>query len=713
MPAPYWGELPGPKIAQTRRMSSQDDASNADRRQSLDVPPPNRKTNRASSQTANTEAPTETTFSPYDSPTAASFAPQGLAPRPASYQRAPHDQSLDYPKPRHHSRNPENFDDAASAAHNVVQDTSRGPSQTYHHPYGDGGLPYTYTATGAAAGPSSQADLEIGLSDKMDSGGYYNGPGYGVYGRRDPSDRAPENDARRESNAVPRDVIKPIQYGPSSSSNRRKKFADAHSPLKKLELTLDSMTKEEKRARVEAAERRARERLARKAAQEAAEAQAQSEARDAPEPHGMSYDEYFRSNYTAPAAAPEPEFNDPVADRQVSRDMPSVPYRDFTEPSREMPREIPVDLPYEPTQNAPVQRRTSTWHGHSVPRQPQQQPPAPEETQDYYASGAYQDPDDFEPVTQQPIEPQSGIPKRNLSFRERAARENLSHQPRPEYQPPAPADVPTRAPEPEFEPEPERSSESTPRRSFSLTRSGSNKLKKDPPGDPWYRIRAEAAQRAASFSHPVPPTEQPPKTVSTITPLPSAIKNKSLPPDPPVSVKKRTSADINAGHGPIFVPADGMQGVRRRATEPVTRLQDEEEEDFTPPVRRGLTFAEPAPQEFRRQMERTESDWSSDSSHHHRVSNMIFKRPEDMVPGNGLYKKPEWLDEWQHATVGTLAGSMLELSQDDLPASTANKAWWEEGDNRRHSLNSRPQKAEAFDGEYDENGMFKGIVSGA
>ena len=46
----------------------------------------------------------------------------------------------------------------------------------------------------------------------------------------------------------------------ASQSDSRKQLADDRSPLQRLELTLDSITKEEKRARVEAAEQAARER---------------------------------------------------------------------------------------------------------------------------------------------------------------------------------------------------------------------------------------------------------------------------------------------------------------------------------------------------------------------------------------------------------------------------------------------------------------------
>ncbi|PHH73149.1 hypothetical protein CDD80_4013 [Ophiocordyceps camponoti-rufipedis] len=59
------------------------------------------------------------------------------------------------------------------------------------------------------------------------------------------------------------DVTQPTTAG----SRRPRKLANERSPLQRLELTLDSMTKEEKRARVEAAEQRARRRAAMRAAE--------------------------------------------------------------------------------------------------------------------------------------------------------------------------------------------------------------------------------------------------------------------------------------------------------------------------------------------------------------------------------------------------------------------------------------------------------------
>ena len=164
------------------------------------------------------------------------------------------------------------------------------------------------------------------------------------------------------------------------------------------------------------------------------------------------------------------------------------------------------------------------------------------------------------------------------------------------------------------------------------------------------------------------------------------------------------------------------QGIRRRATDPIPRQEFASDEEYIPPIARGKTVRQPgektheAPQDTalaRRRLERADSDYSSEDSHHHRVSNMVFKRKEDMVPGDGLYKPPQWLDEWKKGTVGTLAGNLLDVHHENRqPTAEHGKAWWEKGGGGggsgggNHPYGARPRKAEAFDGEYDENGKL-------
>ena len=73
-------------------------------------------------------------------------------------------------------------------------------------------------------------------------------------------------------------------------------------------------------------------------------------------------------------------------------------------------------------------------------------------------------------------------------------------------------------------------------------------------------------------------------------------------------------------------------------------------------------------------------------------------------PGSGLFKRTEYLDEWKKATVGRLDGDLLDLKEAAAPTPDLNKAWWESPapKRRRGSVSAKPQKAEAFDGEYDD-----------
>ncbi|KAH7001367.1 hypothetical protein EDB80DRAFT_879461 [Ilyonectria destructans] len=668
MSTPYWGQLPGPKVAQAthsshhrRRSESDDYTYNADRRSSLDVPPV-RRANRASVQTQATEAHSESTFSPLDSPTSASFGAQGLAPRPPSYQRgAPRDpasEPSDFRKTRRPNRNQEDFDDV-DPSFPEAPEASRGPPLSYRHPYGNGGLPYTHAAADAPAGSSQLADPAPfeGEYDDMEPEEYYKSSTGRAGGSQYPGG-APGETARRDSSASAYDNPALSRRATTGTSNRRKTFADDRSPLQRLELTLDSITKEEKRARVEAAEQRARERAARRA----------EEARHKPVDHQVRFDRQPSISHERQSLAPAPlAVRQPPAQREVSREA-------HQEVPRDAPRKATREVVREAPRDAPIQRDNSTRrHGPLS-----QHPP---EDQDYFGSGALQEPEDVVPV-QRHMEVDSGIPKRNLSFRERAARDNVQF---------AEPEEPKTAPPP------------PPNGGFSLTRSGSNKLKKAPPGDPWYHLKRDLAASSSNQSQEQPRRES--------RDYPPSARDKDLPAAP--SDGRRPSVDASSRGTQIPKMADS-QGIRRRATEPVPRAEYASDEEYIPPAARGKTFgkAEQDDRAYtqdaaagRRRVERADS-FSSDGSHHHRFSNMVFKRREDMTPGNGLYKPPQWLDEWKKATVGTLAGSLLDLQESpkesNSPPSDSNKAWWEQ-DGRRGSYPSRPRKAEAFDGEYSEN----------
>ncbi|KAF4984756.1 hypothetical protein FZEAL_117 [Fusarium zealandicum] len=697
MSTPYWGQLPGPKVAQAghahRRSESDDYAYNADRRSSLDVPPA-RKPNRASVQTQGTEAPSDSTFSPYDSPTATSFAPQGLAPRPPSYQQGVPRESAGEPsdstRPRRSSRQHEqDFDDDLSPVLPAAPEVPRGPPLSYRHPYGNGGLPYTIAAAGATAPPqpydaSQQADDMDNEEDQQRSSG------------RAGDNRAPSDSVRRDSNASAYDQPPSRRATTGGSSGRRKKFANDRSPLQKLELTLDSITKEEKRARVQDAERRARDRQALKAGKQPAGQQARPHERKP----SVAWGEKRPSTAKAPVAAAHPPAHREAAreiPRETPREAPREVHRDtHREATRDVPRDIPREIPqdapreaprggYREPQEIPVQRDNSSRRRGPLP-------PHPKEETHHYSSGALLEPEEAHPAPRR-AEPESGIPKRNLSFRERAARDNVQL---PEHG--------------------HQKEAAQPSGGFSLTRNGSNKLKKQPPADSSYR-RAEPEVRAlpiasASKRQPVAYDDYYQTEDLPSAPREPTIRygrDKQLPPDPPEP--RRPSIDVGPGRPHIPMPGEN-QGVRRRVTEPIPRAEYGSDEEYIPPFTRGKTGGRTELDDgsraqnvaaTRRKLERTNSDSSSDSSHHHRLSNMVFKHREDMVPGDGLYDPPRWLDEWKKGTVGSLSGNLLDLKDGDFPDDDHNKAWWEqEGQSKSHGYSARPRKAEAFDGEYHE-----------
>lgn len=246
------------------RRASSDNYSPADgRRDSLDAasqPPP--RSNRASSQTVRTDAPTESTFSPLASPTASSFRASGLAPPPSSQ---PYDQPPDElpgKRYRHTARFQEDLsEDLARATPPAAPDVPRAPPLSFS-PYSNSrDSPYTFSASGQPGPPpSAHRSMAQARAADLDRSRQY----------LDDDDEEDELAARRAARAArngnaPRPVRMPFD-DPSPSGRRggqrSSTWAADRSPLQKLELTLGSITKEEKRARVEAAEQRAREKAA-------------------------------------------------------------------------------------------------------------------------------------------------------------------------------------------------------------------------------------------------------------------------------------------------------------------------------------------------------------------------------------------------------------------------------------------------------------------
>ncbi|KAL7943277.1 hypothetical protein V8C42DRAFT_330225 [Trichoderma barbatum] len=766
MSAPYWGSLPQPKGIQSRRVSADYTSEFAqNERRSLDVQP-QRKANRASIQTAYTETPTETTFSPNSPRSAAEY--QGLAPRPASYRGFgfPQEQAFEgYDRQDGRSNRAPDEYGAISPAPSAADTIIRGPptNTTIHDPYADGSYqhPLQSTPTHLPRQPGIQ-------TESMGHNEYTLPQRDGQFGAPQPF--VDNGLARSDSIASAQ-----LQRSPTvGQSERRKKLADHRSPLQRLELTLDSMTKEEKRARVEAAEQRARARAAKRAATETAEnrpqvvdyqsspsapgqrqhqpaaaieptapiAQRRTPQRDVipskdsgvqpvSPPQRVTEDQYYRQNQDAlrqPRELPQP----PVRDERQPRQLPQPPVRDDHQP-RQLPQ-------------PPIRDEQRRYYPQEAPR--------PDDQRRYVSREAPHNPRSS--MDQRPFIPEADVPKRNLSFRERDIWREAQ---------PLEADV--------NQPAKESSG-------FSLTRSGSNKLKKEPPADVWHRIRVEAERRLPPASQPAQaqyaqPTQaqykdstQSPQA-ATRAPPPQQVRNKEVPPASLVVSDERNARPETKRVSQSATEAE-IQAMQRRATEPIyareerglnaeyapaaaigriiyeaslkargrfpqsnpaaKSLEDQTNHDLIEDTQEPQEPQEPhmphmppmppMPQESRamrmpqepqmlhmpREPKMMHIPQEPEELEERHESRMVFKNPEELRPGNGLYNAPQWLNEWKKGTVGTLAGTLLDLNG-NMPPGLAEKsnAWLdrEQGGHHRRISNvtSRPRKAEAFDGEYD------------
>ncbi|ROW07886.1 hypothetical protein VMCG_03607 [Cytospora schulzeri] len=427
MPTPYWGDLPGPTKVSGRsstRGSSDDYTSRPPQLPMLDTETafaPQPTSNRASVQTYNTESQTGSSLSPYASPTTSSFQGRGLGHRPPSlpYGQGQYPPEILEKRRRRASKNREEdyaYSTAGAALPPAAPDVPKAPSVSFRHPYGNGGLPYTYQKE---APQQPDFPLSPGVMDPD----YY--PPLGGADQPKRSDTIASQSSSRqitsESAAAP---TKNVSLGGSVNGNRKaslpieedgRLFADARSPLQKLELTLDSITKEEKRARLAAAEQRARERSSRGS-------------NDQAQQHAVRFND--KAIVTEPESSPLQVLPDPL------------PAQPSITPQR---ASVGQDI---------AQQRTTQPGMSSAPKTS--------------AATFAQD---------------TGITQRNLSFRERAARNEIKllNGSGPDDSPAAPPAT-------------------TPTSGYPVSRSESNKLTKEPPGDPRYQQRFEAEKKHAQIS---------------------------------------------------------------------------------------------------------------------------------------------------------------------------------------------------------------------
>lgn len=631
MSTPYWGQLPGPKIV-NKNLNIDGRLSDDERRSSLDTPAAiNSKTNRSSIHTQVTDAPTETTFSPsYDSPTIASFA-HGLAP--PSYQRP---QSLEDSTLKSSRLRPIEYE-------NAPQDHS-----VSHRRYGDGSLPYTQTSSGTDKAAQQAPDFSSSISMEFHEHHKYNAPRQRVHG-----DTGMADPSRRAS---------------ATASERRRKSALHKSPLQRLELTLDSMTKEEKRARVEAAERRARERQASGSGEGL-----KSQQNQPTQPHN-------REPPTEAVATQTPIIREGPYHREapVSREgpLPKLPHV-----AREGPIQRDPYLSKEDVHKNP--RDVREPHGYREP------PGGIPERRESLAARVPQQRQHYEdrpftavPQHQTRVTPAHGsepdLPRRNLSFRERATQNEIGYSNGDEARFTAQQSVHVSAQQPP----------PTKGIGFSLARSGSNKLKKEPPGDPWYHARREMEQRIPTVSQRTGPN------LGLHQPHNATPRDREFSTQPQRTQSYAQRPEQAGDRGPQPHDSDyNVQPVQRRTTEPIHGVQGrryETGDSYFPSVQQTRTVRYQEPPEI---LEKGKKDSI--------YSDQLNMR-QVLVPGEGLYKPPVWLEDWKNADVGTLSGPLLNLDEEHLPTIDKNKPWWSEGGRRRSSsFGAGALAAGAFEGEFE------------
>ncbi|KAI8954902.1 hypothetical protein F4801DRAFT_412604 [Xylaria longipes] len=731
MPTPYWGQLPP---SQARRLSESSDQT--DRRQSLDhlsLPQSRYDSNRASEQPTITGDPTESTYTPLASPTT-SNALGGQTRRPSlSYTHSQYSpEPLEIRRTRT-SRDPN--DDTYEFTHTsfppAAPDVPRAPPSSYKHSFGSGGSSYAYSSAGQLGSPRLSHRLEAQEKAlEMEPETFYKDatPPAERQSRQPVLDRAYQNFdqgvvspehlerelIRSGSIRRPSNGYRPDRRDPASPKRReslgpeppQKMWAADRSPLQKLELTLDGITKEEKRARVEAAERRARERAAR------VSESAKTAGHDKP-PSGHPNDQQGRPRDNGQLAGGE-QNHAVVAD--LVQAMPSAATAHGT-PSRNL-------------------QETGHQYGYS-----EQSPRAQISV----------------PKGRSVSTPTSSIPQRNLSFRERAAthERGLPQEPYEEY--PQIAQTATSG-------------------SLIPVRSSSNKLKKNPPGDPWYAARREAEERSAErsaaynrldfgdgdnhaetqppyrgsnymaarttggisqdVSTPIEDLPRPPargKTFgedkydeerpSRMRGLAAAIgfgRSNSMGANRRPSLSLNTTQDVPQNmpqNAPIlrgqYTQNKSLEGPGNRRDEFVTPVESGRANKInqnrqvlapaktfqgTQPSERGTKSVKFQDGEHGSEMF---DDTMSDNAHHrHRLRQYLHH--DGLKPGQGTYRAPTYLDEWKQGTVGTLSGPLLDLGQDPTQPLDTNMPWWEAGSKRRSS-SFTPSPKGAFDGGNDDS----------
>lgn len=721
MSAPYWGQLPPPRA---RRLSESSEWT--DRRQSLDhsaLPQPRYSSNRASGQTTISDVPTESTYTSFASPTASNAPAGGLTPRPpsSSYTQDRHpSEPFEYTQ-TWRSRDPNDaYEFVNTSTPPAAPDVPKAPPISYRDPYSNSGSLYTYKPTSRSGLPRPVYRPEPEETvDEMESEPFYAdtvspaerrsrqpvfNEGYqtsenGVVSPEHlERELARAGSIRRPSNAYQPNIGDPAAPKRRESlipESQQKTWAADRSPLQKLELTLDSITKEEKRARVEAAERRARERAA----------------------------QVSRS-------AKAPDYDEPPPGRRG--DQQSRP--------RDKGQSVAGGQRRHTVTAGQAQHIPSTAIVHDASQN------LPGTDQRYGSSGQARRPQTSGPGYRDDSVTADGAPRRNLSFRDRAAAQDREFLRGP--------DVNTSQVPPT----------TTLARDFIPARTSSNKLKKNPPGDPWYLSRREAEERSATYGTGDSPerdnfaNEQHSGGYAAARTT-GGMKNMSPPmeelPRPPARGKtfgedRYEEERPNRMRGLAAVMRFGRSnslGANRRPSLPntvqntsipsrqYTQYNNSDglanrRDEFGAPVEFGRTNPTGQPrqasalakgpqgtqpgergtksvkfQDREHDPEMFDDDMSDATHQRHRLRDYLHhdgSRPEQTT-----FRAPTYLDEWKQGTVGILSGPLLDLgqkvAQDLAPDLDKHLPWWETNTKRRPSVSAEPPKATILNVVNDDN----------
>jgi hypothetical protein len=569
-----------------------------------------------------TEAPTVSTQSPFASPTDSTFGRGGLAPRPPSLPYEAANQKSDEFSEKRRRRESRNRDQPHEGRGSTVPppaapDVPRAPPPvSYKEPYSSA-APTRAKSNRRSEGPVSSSQ---GVAAE-----YYARRGSASNGkshlRPDDLEWDPQKPERID-NLNRRD--RQGSLGSEGDPKQRREWAPDRSPLQRLEITLDSITKEEKRARVEEAERLAK-------AKQGGEKPKQNSVR-------------FRNRPVAKGA-------DGAGKQEPTEMVEDSPARGQGTRQKDA---------------ATVQRRRTL-------EKQRQDPPGPDTTKVPVQIFDYQEPDD---VKYSPNANRTAIPQRGQSIRDRS------------FIPVAAAGVAGIA------------------AGAKIGRSPSNKLKKEPPGDPWLhrRVDAEAKYQDISQRQPSVSNQQDraiPKDLTERTNRQTSI-NKEVPVSPGSSIEQ--SKDIEYDSDDVGTkPVRRLSKIERLAGQrlPSEALQSQPANvQATETVKvNGTKYGLP----FTKSEGNARNTEHQDHGNHH-IHDLMHRKHEN-VPGPGVYVPSRRLDEWKKGAVAQLSGSLLDLEADEQVELEKDKAWWEAGNTtrRRRSTTTRPRRAEAYDGEYDDS----------